>query len=459
MPTSKSNIQTINPHNGKMLDTYSTHDTDTISAKIALSKDTSNIWKKTSLSDRAYIVREIAESILTRKDELAKLCSLEMGKPISQSIAEIKKSANALMFYAQHAPQWLESKRAEHIEQEAYVTYAPLGTLLAIMPWNFPYWQVLRAMGPALMAGNTMLLKHASNVTGCALAIEEAVQSTSAPKGLFQTLIIPGSKMSEIIAHPDIHAIAFTGSSEIGKIIASQAGAHLKKHVLELGGSDPYLVLEDADIDLAAQKCVQSRLNNAGQSCIAAKRWIVHTSVYDAFKDKATQLMKSYTYGDPLDANHKMGPLVDIKARDHLHEQVKTAVQHGGKLILGGEIPSQEGAYYPPSIIENIQIQNPIFNEELFGPVALLFSFDTLEEAFKIANATPYGLGGAVFSKDEEKAYEIASKHLDTGSIFINNMVVSHPALPFGGIKDSGYGRELSALALYEFSNIKTISK
>lgn len=459
MPTSKTTIQTINPHNEKTIDTHSIHDTDTISAKIALSKDTSNIWKKTSLSERAKIVNEIAVSLLAKKEELAHLCSQEMGKPILQSIAEIEKSADALMFYAKHSSKWLERKTAGHIEQEAYIDYAPLGTLLAIMPWNFPFWQVLRAMGPALMAGNTMLLKHASNVTGCALGIEKVVKSTTAPKGLFQTLIVPGSKMEEIIAHPDIHVIAFTGSSEVGKIIASQAGAHLKKHVLELGGSDPYLVLEDADIDLAAEKCVQSRLNNAGQSCIAAKRWIVSSKVYDAFKEKVIPLMESYHYGDPLDSQNKMGPLVDIKARDHLHQQVESAIQHGGKLVIGGVIPSQEGAYYPPSILENIKDNNPVYTEELFGPVALLFSFDTLEEAIKIANATPYGLGGAVFSKDEEKAYKIASEYLDTGSIFINNMVVSHPALPFGGIKNSGYGRELSALALYEFSNIKTISK
>lgn len=452
-------IQTINPHNGSIIDTYKVHSNDTINDKIALSKDTSKFWKTTNLEERAKVLNTIARAIMDNKEELAKIATLEMGKPKAQSLAEIEKSVMAIEYFAKIGVQYLTKKRIEDAPTEAYIDYSPLGTVLAIMPWNFPFWQVLRVLGPALMAGNTFLLKHASNVTGCALKMEEIIQQTDIPKGLFQVLVIPGATTESLIAHNDIHTITFTGSSDVGKKIAQNAGAHLKKHILELGGSDAYLVLEDADVPLAAQKCVQSRLNNAGQSCVAAKRWIVHENIYDHFKKEALAIMEEYAFGNPLDSKFKLGPLVDLKSRDHVHNQVQQALQAGAQIVIGGQIPEVEGAYYPATMLEQLPINHPIAQEEIFGPVALLFSFKNIEEAIEIANSSPYGLGGAVFTKDENKAYEIASKHMDTGSIFINNMVVSHPALPFGGIKNSGYGRELSYLALYEFSNIKTISK
>lgn len=452
-------FHTTNPHNDSIIKSYKIDDSDTIDRKINHSKDTSKFWKKTNTDYRAEVVKKIATAVLHHKLSLAELCAIEMGKPMVQAIAEIEKSVKALEYFAEIGPKYLKRKKVEDAPTEAYIDYAPLGTVLAIMPWNFPFWQVLRVLGPALMAGNTFLLKHASNVTGCALELEKIIHDLEIPSGLFQVLLLPGSEASALIGHEDIHMVTFTGSSEVGKTIAQNAGAHLKKHILELGGSDAYIVLEDADIVLAARKCVQSRLNNAGQSCVAAKRWLVHQSIYNKFKDQCVALMQTYHFGNPLDEQFQIGPLVDIKSRNHVHAQVLKAVAAGAEIVIGGVIPDGLGAYYPPTLLEGLSPQAEVAKEEIFGPVALLYKFDTLEDALNIANSSPYGLGGAIFSKDEEKAYEIAQKHMDTGSIFINNMVVSHPALPFGGIKNSGYGRELSYIALYEFSNIKTISK
>lgn len=459
MQTERPTINSINPHNQEIINTYTLHTKEELISKILLSKDTSNSWKKTSIEERAAILNSIAEKVLQNKQELAKICTLEMGKPLAQSLAEVEKSAFCLQFYAKNGAQWLKAQKVDFIDKEAYIELAPLGTLLAIMPWNFPYWQVFRAMAPAILAGNTMLLKHASNVTGCALQIEKIVNEAGAPAGLFQTLIVSGADTEPIIAHPNIDVIAFTGSSEVGKIIAKTAGAHLKKHVLELGGSDAYIVLEDANIDLAVEKCVKSRLNNAGQSCIAAKRWIVDEKIYSEFKNKAILELQKYTLGNPMNTENKLGPMVNIEAKKHLHDQVKKAISHGANILINNNDFDENNAYYEPTIIENIKKDNPVFKEELFGPVAQLYKFSSLDEAFQIANATPYGLGGAIFSEDRNFAYNLALKYMDTGSIAINDMVSSHPAMPFGGIKQSGYGRELSFMALFEFSNIKSIVK
>ncbi|MCB0634497.1 MAG: NAD-dependent succinate-semialdehyde dehydrogenase, partial [Lewinella sp.] len=367
-----------------------------------------------------------------------------------------EKCAWVCRYYAEHGADFLTNKMKGTDAAKSYVSFEPLGVILAIMPWNFPFWQVFRCAAPAVMAGNTVLLKHASNVPGCALAIEALFTEAGFPKGVFQTLLIDSAATADVIASPAVRAVSLTGSEAAGRAVAKLAGEYLKKCVLELGGSDPYLILEDADLDHAAEVCTKGRLLNNGQSCIGAKRFIVVEKVYDTFLEKFRAKMAAATMGHPMDEQTDLGPLARTDLRDDLHEQVQLSVRQGARCILGGEIPEMEGAYYPATILVDVAPAQPAYYEELFGPVASVIKVIDEQEAILVANDSPFGLGAAIFTRNTEAAERIAQE-IDSGSVFINALVKSDPRLPFGGIKNSGFGRELSEFGIREFVNVKTV--
>jgi succinate-semialdehyde dehydrogenase/glutarate-semialdehyde dehydrogenase len=402
-------------------------------------------------------MNNLQASLLEQKVELADIMIAELGKVKREAVAEIEKCAHICSFYAENTEEFIKNKPIQTEAYESYICYQPIGTVLAVMPWNFPFWQVFRFLAPALMAGNTGVLKHASNVSGCALAIEQLVYDAGFPENVFRTLLIGSETVKAIIENPLIKAVTLTGSAPAGKSVAATAGSVLKKSVLELGGSDPYLIMEDTDLEVAARLCVTSRLLDAGQSCIGAKRFIIAEQIYDQFKLKFVSLMSQATFGNPLDSQTTIGPLARLDLRNQLHLQVTKSRDLGATILLGGYIPDGPAAFYPPTVLENVIPGMPAYHEELFGPVAVLFRFKTEEEAIQIANDTVFGLGAGIFTADIEKAKVLAEKGLVAGSVFINDFVKSDPRLPFGGIKESGYGRELSALGLREFMNIKTV--
>lgn len=408
-------------------------------------------------TERAVILKNIAQEIRNAKDELVLLAAQEMGKPLSQGHYEVEKCAKTLEFYADNGAEFLKDEIVKTDATKSYVSFQPLGAVLAVMPWNFPYWQVFRAFAPTVMAGNVMVLKHASNVSGCALAIERIILKGGAPKGLLQTLLIPSSKVSGLIDDNRIAAVTLTGSTQAGKKVAEAAGRNLKKAVLELGGSDPYIILEDADMDKALEIALRGRLVNSGQSCIAAKRFIVHTSVKEEFEQRFTEAMQQATWGDPTDENNRIGPMARHDLRDELHDQVRRSIEKGAKLLCGGYIPDSAGAYYPPTVLTNVASGMAAYDEELFGPVAAIIEATSDEHALQIANDTVYGLGGGIISADTEKAERYAATELQAGNCFVNDFVHSDPLLPFGGIKQSGYGRELGTYGIREFVNIKAV--
>lgn len=414
-------------------------------------------WKKTDFKYRSKKMKKAADVLRNKKEEFAKIISLEMGKPIAQSRAEAEKCAWVCDYFAESAEKFLQDEIIKTDAQKSFVTYQPLGVILAVMPWNFPFWQVFRFAAPNLMAGNAGVLKHSSNVTGCALAIESIFREAGFPENLFRTLVIPSGKVNEVIENKLIKAVTLTGSTAAGISVAKNAGAQLKKSVLELGGSDPYLILEDADIELASETCATSRLLNGGQSCIAAKRFIVVEPVYDEFLKLFVEKMKAKKMGDPFDEKNYLGPQARNDLRDELHQQVLKSIEKGAKLLLGGTIPEGKGAYYPPSILAEVKPGMPAYDEELFGPVASVIKVKNEEEGIKTANDTSFGLGAAVFTKDIENGERIAKNELAAGSCFVNEFVKSDPRLPFGGINESGYGRELSVFGIKEFVNIKTV--
>lgn len=450
-------LTSINPVTNEKLHAYPIIDAPTIETKIQNAQDAYLQNKINSIEERTTLLKQLAEQLKLEKESLASMATLEMGKPYKQSIAEVEKCAMSLEYYADNGAQFLEPEIVNVGAKKSAICYQPLGVVLAIMPWNFPFWQAYRALGPIILAGNSMLLKHASNVSGCSTMMEEIANKANWPKGLFQSLIFPSSQMNSIIAHPTIQAVTFTGSTIAGKIVAAEAAKHLKKQVLELGGSDAYIVLEDADIDLAAKICTDSRLINSGQSCIAAKRFIVIEKVADEFTRKVKAIMEKVKYGDPFNDDFKLGSIARKDLRDQLHQQVVESLAKGAKLLCGGELPEGPGAFYPATVLSNVQKGMPAYDEELFGPVAAIIVAKDEEEAILIANDTEYGLGAAIFSKDLERAEKLAIERVEAGSVFVNELVSSKPQLPFGGIKQSGYGRELSYLAPREFSNIKTI--
>ncbi|HAQ19153.1 MAG TPA: succinate-semialdehyde dehydrogenase [Prolixibacteraceae bacterium] len=450
-------MQSINPFTSQIISEYREYSSTEVEEIIQKVDQAFYSWKKTSFEQRAGCMKNLQAKLLEKKEELAGIMISEMGKVKREAIGEIEKCAWVCSFYAENAGSFLKNEPIKTEASESYISYQPIGTVLAVMPWNFPFWQVFRFLAPALMAGNTGVLKHASNVSGCALAIEQLVREAGFPENVFRTLLIGSSQVKNVIENPLIKAVTLTGSTLAGKSVASTAGSVLKKSVLELGGSDPYLILEDADIETAARLCVTSRLLNAGQSCIGAKRFIVLQTVYEAFKAEFVRLMGEAKYGDPLDPQTAIGPLARTDLRDELHQQVLKSVEMGATVLLGGYIPEGKTPFYPSTVLENVVAGMPAYHEELFGPVAVLFCVNSEEEAIRIANDTVFGLGAGIFTSNVEKGKLLAEKGLEAGCVFVNDFVKSDPRLPFGGIKESGYGRELSAIGIREFVNVKTV--
>lgn len=450
-------IAAINPANGKVIKKYRSHTLKQAGQKIKQTQRAWLDWKQTSHEERSAFLTEMAAILQTRKKEFAVLMAQEMGKPVNQGIAEIEKCASVCEYYAANAAKFLADQLIETDASKSFVTFQPVGVVLAIMPWNFPFWQVFRFLAPALAAGNCGVLKHASNVPGCALAIEDVVRQAGFPDNVFQTLLVESAMIEKIIENPLIQAVTLTGSTNAGKQVAQKAGSLIKKTVLELGGSDAYVVLEDADLEKAAEICVNSRVINSGQSCIAAKRFIVVKQVEKEFTKYFLAKMKAKKAGDPLDTLTDIGPQARTDLRNELHEQVKLSVKKGAKCILGGTLPKGKGAFYPATILTKVKTGMPAYDEELFGPVAAIISANDEADAIRIANDSSFGLGSAVFTKDKERGERIASTQMQSGSCFVNALVKSDPRLPFGGIKQSGYGRELGLFGIHEFVNIKTV--
>lgn len=450
-------MKSVNPATGETIATYEEHSDEEVAELIGRAHKAFGDWRNATYEQRGDLLRKAAEVMESRKEELARLMASEMGKPITGGRAEVDKCAWVCRYYADNGADFLADTPIEADKSKSYVHYEPLGTILAVMPWNFPLWQVIRFAAPALMAGNTCVLKHASNVTGSALAIEEIFAEAGLPDGSLVTLVIPGSRVEGVIEDPRIAAVTLTGSDPAGRAVASTAGQMLKKVVLELGGSDPSIVLEDADLDLAATACATGRLINSGQSCIAAKRFVVHEGIYDAWLEKFAEKMATTPMGDPMDESTMVGPMARADLRDELADQVKRSIDAGATVHMGNETPEGDGAYFPPTILTNVRPGMPAYSEELFGPVASVIKVSSEEEAIQVANDTDYGLGAAVYTSDLERGERIASRFVDAGSVFVNGFVASDPRLPFGGVKTSGYGRELSELGIKEFVNAKTV--
>lgn len=418
--------------------------------------DAFSMWKRTSFTRRASVLDQAA-NILEDKSELyAQLMATEMGKPLSQGVGEAKKCAWVCRYYAEHGERYLTPSPRKSDASDSFIYYAPLGPILAVMPWNFPFWQVFRHAAPGIMAGNTIVMKHAPNTPQCALAIEELLLEAGLPQSVLQNVFFKNNQVAWSIADSRIAGVTITGSTTAGQAIATAAGKALKKSVLELGGSDPFIVFADGDIKEAAQAAVASRCLNSGQSCIAAKRFLIQDSVYNDFRDRFVDLMKKQVVGDPTKEGTEIGPLARKDLQETLHAQVKQSIEEGAQVLCGGTIPDGDGFFYTPTVLENAPPDSPARTEELFGPVATLIPFKSVDEACAIANETDYGLGASVWTKEHSLAMEMVEE-LDTGSVFINGMVKSVPGLPFGGIKKSGYGRELSYEGILEFVNQKTV--
>ncbi|MBU0529998.1 NAD-dependent succinate-semialdehyde dehydrogenase [bacterium] len=450
-------LQSLNPFNQEIIQSYKEYSQNEIENIILKSDAAFKEWRQTEFAIRSKLLRNTASTLKKNIEEYSNIITMEMGKPIRESRAEIEKCAWVCEYYAENSEKFLSPQEVKTDASKSYVAFQPLGVILAVMPWNFPFWQVFRFAAPTLMAGNVGILKHSSNVSGCALAIEQIFRDAGFPKNAFRTLLINSKKVASIIENPTVKAVTLTGSTPAGKAVASKASEMLKKTVLELGGSDPYIILEDADLQKAVNSCSFSRLLNAGQSCIAAKRFIVVESVLQDFLSLLIYNMKNMVMGDPLDENTNMGPMARIDLRDELHEQVVKSMELGAQLLLGGQIPPGKAAFYPPTILTDVKPGMPAFDEELFGPVAAIVPAKDEEEAIQLANNSVFGLGAAVFTKDVKHGEMIAAEKLEAGSCFVNDFVKSDPRLPFGGIKQSGYGRELSDFGIREFVNIKTV--
>ncbi|TXB68901.1 NAD-dependent succinate-semialdehyde dehydrogenase [Phaeodactylibacter luteus] len=449
--------QAIDPATGDTISSYEELGNKMLNKAIVAADTAYQDWQLVALDEKARKLRNAARVLEEEKEALSMLITREMGKPIKAAQAEIEKCAWTCLYYAQNAERFLRDEFVVTDAAKSYIAYRPIGPLLAIMPWNFPFWQVFRFAAPNLMAGNTILLKHAPNVPGCALAIASIFEKAGYPKGVFNSLLIPQKKVKRLIKNRLVRGVTLTGSVGAGRAVAAEAGKALKKTVLELGGSDPYLILEDADIAKAARTCAQSRLLNNGQSCIGAKRFIVLEPVYKDFLDAFRAEMGKAVLGDPLEQQTTLGPLARADLREQLHSQVKQSRKKGAKIILGGKKAKGKGYYYPPTILAGVQRGMPAYHEELFGPVASVMKAQNEREAVRLANDTLFGLGAGIFTQDLERGERLAREHLQAGSCFVNEMVKSDPRLPFGGIKNSGYGRELSHYGLREFTNPKTV--
>lgn len=451
-------ISSINPANGKTLAEYTLHTTEQVHEKIEQVHAAWGQWKQTSHADRALLLKNLAAILRRRSEEFAQLMANEMGKPIQQGRAEVEKCAVCCEYYAAHAEEQLSDQPVKTEASKSFITFQPIGVVLAVMPWNFPFWQVIRFLAPTLAAGNCGVLKHASNVPGCALALEEIVEQAGFPKYVFQTLLINSKMVNDVIDHPYIKAVTLTGSNKAGEEVAKKAGSVVKKCVLELGGSDGYIVLADADLELAATTCANSRLINSGQSCIAAKRFIVEAAVLEKFTELLIEKMRPKRMGNPLLEETEIGPQARAELKDEIHEQVQQSIKKGAVCLLGGQPEPGAHAFYPVTILTNVTPGMPAYDEEVFGPVAAIISAKDEADAIRIANDTIFGLGSAIFTRDTKKGEQIARNELQAGSCFVNSLVQSDPRLPFGGIKSSGFGRELSSYGIHEFVNIKTVS-
>jgi succinate-semialdehyde dehydrogenase/glutarate-semialdehyde dehydrogenase len=449
-------IASINPATGVVLRNFETDSTEALERKLELANRTFHRYRKTSFAERARWMIRAAEILESEKRLLAKVMTSEMGKTFSSAVAEAEKCATGCRYYAENAAIHLADEIVPTNATRSFVRYQPLGAVLAVMPWNFPFWQVFRFAAPALMAGNVCLLKHASNVPQCALEIERIFVSAGFPHGCFQALFIESGKVEAVLKDPRVAAVTLTGSEPAGRSVASVAGGEIKKSVLELGGSDPFIVMPSADLDAAVQTAVKARTQNNGQSCIAAKRFIVAAGIYDRFEEAFVEAMRRLRVGDPMDSATEVGPLATPKIREDLDAQVKQAVRAGGRLLCGGEKIDRPGNYYQPTVIANVPRSSCVFREELFGPVAMLFRVEGMHEAIELANDSPFGLGSSVWSQDKAEV-DAFIEELDSGQVFVNGMVASDPRLPFGGVKRSGYGRELAGFGIREFVNIKTV--
>jgi succinate-semialdehyde dehydrogenase/glutarate-semialdehyde dehydrogenase len=450
-------VRSINPTDGRLVAEYPPLSLAEVHAAIDRATKAQGPWAETTFAERGTVLAAAADRLEQDAARLAHLMAVEMGKPLGQGRAELTKCASACRYYAEHAERFLADVGYATQHARSYAHHEPLGVVLAVMPWNFPFWQVFRFAAPALMAGNVGLLKHASNVAGCAVAIAEVFQAAGAPEGVFQTLLIGSDLVDAVLEHPGVAAATLTGSAEAGRAVASKAGSLLKKTVLELGGSDPYVVLEDADIERAAKTCADSRMINSGQSCISAKRFIVVDAVHDAFVDAFVARMADARLGDPTQEDTAYGPLARTDLRDDLQDQVARSVAAGARLVLGGAVPEGPGAFYPPTVLLDVEPGMAAFDEETFGPVAAVVRARDADHAVELANTTVFGLGAAVFTQDLDRGADIAARRLRAGNCFVNALVASDPRLPFGGVKESGYGRELSDLGIKEFVNTKTV--
>jgi succinate-semialdehyde dehydrogenase/glutarate-semialdehyde dehydrogenase len=456
-PATRTQIHTVNPATGQPGRSYDSNSIDQARAAAAAARHAFEQWRRTSFAERSAVIRKAAEILRARKDEFARLMTDEMGKTLDEGRAEVEKCAFHCDWFADHGEAYLADQPVDIDEAEVFVTFNPLGVVLAVMPWNFPFWQVIRAAAPALMAGNAMILKHASNVPGCALAIEEVLHQAGAPRDLFRAMIMPSSEVAALIADDNIAAVTLTGSVAAGRSVATAAASVIKKCVLELGGADAYVVLDDVDIAAAAKIAATARMVNGGQSCIAGKRFIVLRSILEPFEEALVEEMRGFAMGDPTREGTLLGPMQSVEARDHIHRQVTDSIAKGARLLLGGTVPDRPGAWYPATVLADVRPGQPAHDEEVFGPVAAIIAADDEAGAIRIANASEFGLGSGVLTGDLDRGRRIAAEELEAGMSFVNENVRSDSRTPFGGVKHSGYGRECSAYGIREFTNIKTV--
>ena len=446
----------LNPSTNQLIQTYTSWDNRRMEQALEKTHHAQQAWAQTSFAQRAEVLRKAVTQLHAQRDQFATLITLEMGKPLREARAEVEKCTTVCDYYALHAGEFMRAEPVASDAGKSYVAYYPLGVVLAVMPWNFPFWQAFRAAAPALMAGNALLLKHAPNVPQCALAIEAIFRECGLPDGVFASLMIEVEQVADVIASPHVHAVTLTGSEAAGRKVAALAGQHLKKCVLELGGSDPFIVLHDADLELTVNMAMASRFNNCGQSCIAAKRFIVVPQIADEFLQKLKSRVAALRLGDPLIEATQIGPMARLDLLDELHRQVSDSIAQGAVAVTGCKPVEREGFFYQPSILDRVTAETRAYHEELFGPVATVIRAASEADALRIANDTRFGLGSSIWSRDIARAEQLAA-HIQAGSTFINGMVKSDPRLPFGGVKASGYGRELSKLGMHEFVNAKTV--
>lgn len=449
-------IASVNPATGEQLKEFSAFDDGEIAKRLERSDNAFNQYRRTILSERSELLENVTELLFEKKKDFAEIITLEMGKLLRDSISEIEKCARGCRFYGENGARFLEEEPAQTDAAESYVQYQPLGPVLAVMPWNFPFWQVFRFAAPALMAGNVGLLKHASNVPQCALAIEQVFRNAGFPDGIFQTLLIEPEQVEKLIVDPRVKAVTLTGSDKAGSAVASAAGREIKKSVLELGGSDAFIVMPSADFEHALSTAVKARTINTGQSCIAAKRFMVADEIYDEFVDQFVARMRALNIGDPMDEATEIGPLATEHILQGVHEQVQKTIAAGAKLLTGGNRIQRRGFFYEPTVLVDVPKDSPAYREEVFGPVASIFRVRDAHNAIELANDSAFGLGSSAWTNDREEQKLFASE-IEAGMVFVNAMVASDPRLPFGGVKRSGFGRELGTAGIREFTNTKTI--